>query len=209
MQINLEQARKILELTLAEYSEIRAEYWARVYDAVYAFMSSDDAITKHKNEVRRAVSDAFVSAAETAYQDGGGTLPMDGETLAWLEARQTAELGYVDALFQNLKMERSEEGADPITSAFQHADAYAKTLDSIYSNIKCMGAGTLMLTLVGQDGTPPKFPCRECKMYKGKRHRAKWWVAKNLIPGKGSAYSCGGWECQHVLVMDDGRLFTM
>jgi hypothetical protein len=209
VEINLAQARAVLELTLAEYSEIRANYWARVYDAVYAYMASSDTITTHKNAMKKAVTEEYFSAAETAYQDGGGVLPMDTDTQEWFASRQAAELGYVDALFQNLKMERAEEGADAIHSAFQHADAYAKTLDSVYANVKCMAAGNLMLTLVGEDGKPPKFPCPECKKYKGKTHRAKWWVAKNLVPGRGSSYSCGGWNCSHVLITRDGRLFTI
>jgi hypothetical protein len=206
MQINLEQARAVLELTLAAYSEIRAAYWARVYDAVYAYMASTDAITTHKNAMKKAVTEEYFSAAETAYQDGGGTLPMDADTQEWFASRQAAELGYVDALFQNLKMERAEEGADAIHSAFQHADAYAKTLDSIYANVKCMAAGNQMLTLVGEDGVQQ---CDECKRYKGKTHRAKWWVAKNLVPGVGSAYGCKGFRCLHTLITQDGRLFTI
>lgn len=209
MQIDLAQARKVLELTLSEYSEIRADYWARVYDAIYEYMSGTDAVTKPKSTMKRAVIEAFSAAADTAYQDGGASLPLDEDTLAWYNSRQNAELGYVDALFQNLKMERAEGDADAIRAAFQHADAYAKTLDTIYANVKCMAAGNEMLTLVGEDGKSKGFPCRECRMYKGKRHRAKWWVAKNLVPGKGSAYSCGSWECQHVLATDDGRLFTI
>jgi len=205
MQINLEQARAILELTLAEYSEIRADYWARIYDAVYEYMSGSESITVQRNVVRRAVSDAFVYAAETAYQDGGAELPMDDETLAWLSARQSAELGYVDALFQNLKMERAEEGADPLASAFRHADAYAKTLDTIYANVKCMAAENQMLTFAGEDG---QESCNDCKRYKNKRHRAKWWVAKNAVPPSRD-FECHGYRCQHVLVTDDGRLFTI
>ncbi len=209
MQINLEQARAVLELTMAQYSAVRSDYWAEIYDAVYEYLSGSGPITTYKNKAKKAVVDAYLKAAETAWIDGGGSLPWDSETQAWFVARQSAELGYVDSLFANLKMERSDGDIDAITAAFRHADAYTKTLDSMYSNVKCMAAGSMMLTLVGADGTPPKFPCPECKRYKGQRHRARWWVARNLVPGKGSAYSCGGWECKHVLVTDDLRLFTM
>jgi hypothetical protein len=206
MQINLEQAHRILELTLAEYSAIRGDYWARVYDAVYAYLTSKDTIARHKNEIGKAMAEAFNNTGDLAYVDGGAELPMDEDTQSWLASRQSAEFGYVDSLFQNLKMLRAEEDTDPIHEAFIHADGYAKTLDNIYANVKVMAAGNKMLTLVGQDG---KVSCPECKKYKNKRHRAKWWVAHNLVPGIGSSYSCGGWQCFHVLQDDNGMLFTI
>jgi hypothetical protein len=209
VEINLAQARAILELTLDEYSQIRADYWQRVYDAVHDYMSGNDAITTHKAAMKRAVIEAFGSTADTAYQDGGGTLPMDEDTLAWYVSRQNAELGYVDALFQTLKMERTEAqkdgDIDALSVGVQHADAYAKTLDSIYANVKCMAAGNEMLTFVGEDGDES---CSDCRKYKNKTHRAKWWVAKDAVPPSRN-FECHGYRCQHVLTTKDGRLFTI
>lgn len=207
---DLEQSKKILELTLGDYSNIRGDYWARVYDATYDYLTSNDRITVYKNRIKKAMTEAFNNAADVAYQDGGGTLPMDEDTQAWVATRQAAEFAYIDILHQNLKALREDEDFNPETDAvheaFLHADGYAKTLDSIYSNVKVMAAKAKMLTLVGEDGVNS---CAECQKYKGKRHRASWWIARNLVPGKGSAYTCGGWRCMHVLVDDQGMLFTL
>jgi hypothetical protein len=205
MLINLEQARHILEFTLDAYSQIRADYWTDVHDTIRDYMSGEESITKYKAAMKSAVIEAFSLAADTAYVDGGGTLPLDGETLEWYVARQNAELSYVDALFQNLKMERAEGNVEPAAAAFQHADGYARTLDSIYANVKCMAAGNMMLTFVGEDGAES---CIDCRRYKNKRHRARWWAAKDAVPPS-RKFECHGYRCEHVLVTDDGRLFTI
>lgn len=60
------------------------------------------------------------------------------------------------------------------------------------------------LTFVGGDGAES---CAECQSMKGRRQPAQWWIVNNLIPGiPGTpAYSCGGWQCHHILVNDAGE----
>jgi len=205
MNINLAQARAVLELTLAAYSEIRGEYWARVYDAVYNYLMSDSPITVYKNEVKRAMAAAFNQTGDVAYEDGGGRLPKDDDTQAWLAAEQASEFGYIDVMFQNLKMLRGENDTEPIHEAFARADGYAKTLDRVYANVKAMAAKTKMLTFVGSDG---QESCADCRRYKNKRYSARWWVAHDAVPPSRS-FECKGYRCQHVLVDDNGMLFSI
>lgn len=211
--IDLAQARKVIELTLAEYSRIRAEYWAQLYDQMLGFLLSNDSPNAYKNKMKRAMVETFPRVADVAWVDGGSELPLDAETNQWLTDRMNAELGFIDTTFANLRLLRKaeEENAQAIAApeAAKHADAYAKTLDGIYNQIKAMAAGSMMLTLVGQDGQPP-FPCPECRKLKNKRHKASWWIGHGLVPYAGNPnYTCGNWRCNHVLVDDRGRLFTL
>lgn len=205
MTFDLAKAREVLELSLANYSEIRARYWAEVYDTVYEYMSTEMRVDRFKSRMKSAVSFAFLHAAETAYLDGGGTLPLDDETNALFVSLQNQEYANVDALAERLRLLKKEGDGDTIHEAYQRAEGYAKTLDSVYAQIKVMAAGSKMLTFVGDDG---EHTCTDCAKYKNKRHRASWWVSHNAVPPSRD-FECGGWRCAHVLVDDEGNLFTI
>lgn len=209
-EINLTEARRVLELTLAAYSDIRGRYWAAVYDAIYEYLTGTKPVTGYRNTHKKEMLKAFTDAADTGWADGfpidKEVPPMEAEQASLLTAEQNAELGYIELMWQRMAALKKEGDFDAIHEAYATADGYAKKLDSIYSKFKLLAAGTKMLTLVGRDG---EKSCAECQKYKGKTHRASWWVSHNLVPGIGSAYSCGGWQCFHVLVDDNGNLFTI
>ena len=206
----LAQAKKVLELTLAEYSKVRAEYWAQTYDVVYEYLTSSSAVTSYKSRMKRAMVEALTKAGDIAWEDGGNKLPLDEDASAWLTSRLNAELGFIDNTFESLRLLRKEETEDTIKEAaihqaFQRADGYANTLDGIYSTIKAMSAKNMMLNFVGEDGDES---CVDCHRYKNKRHKASWWVAHDAIPPNRN-FECHGYRCQHVLVTDSGELFTI
>lgn len=184
------------------YAGIRADYWLEIYDAVYGYLSGDS-IVSSRNRAIRAIGHQFVEAAEVGYVSGGGELPMDDESQAWLAARQAAEIGFIEELFARLKAERKD--LDPEAEALARADGYASTLDQVYSEAAAHGGRNKMLTFVGNDG---KESCPTCKRMKGQRHRASWWIKHDLIPGS-SKYECGGWRCEHILVDDQGNQVTL
>lgn len=207
-----ERARQIVELAVGDYAPIRAEYFDRMYSAVLAYLSQGGAVTKYRNEAKRAASDAFNRAGDLGFTDGGGALP-DNDLNDWLGARQDKEFGNIDTLFQQLKELRSDEDFNQSESfdiARQRAEGYAVTLDGIYNEAKTRGAKNKMLTFGGQDGHSPGFPCRTCKKLKGQRHRASWWIRRGLIPYPGNDnFECGAWQCRHFLFDDEGRPFTI
>lgn len=207
--LTLAEARKILELSLSEYSRIRADYWASVYDAIEGYMSGSGSIAVPKNQMKQAMINAFGPTADTAWQDGGAELPLDEDALAIYNATQNSELGNIDALFERLKIARSETDNKKdlaVMEATARADGYAGTLDYLYSQIKLLATGNKMLTFTGISG---KESCPECKRYYGQRHRAKWWVAHDAIPGSHSGFSCGGWRCLHILTDDSGQIYSL
>jgi len=209
--IELEQAKRILQLTLAEYSAIRSVYYSEIYAAITGYLQSDDGIRSYKSRFKTAMRQAFSQAAETGWLDGGGELPLSDKANNYALSMVSAELGHIDILFENLKDLRKEE-QDTISdyasaAATQHAEGYCQTLDGLYSEIKVMAAGKSMLTLVGVDG---RISCTTCRSLKGQRHQAAWWVRRGLVPRPGNAnYECGCYRCQHVLVNDGGFLFTL
>lgn len=208
-EINLEQARRVLELTLGVYSDIRGRYWAAIYDAIYEYLTGEKAVTAYRNSHKREMLVAFTDAAETGWSDG---FPLDQDVPEWsaeettlLTAEQNAELGYIELTWARLAELRKAGEFDEIHEAYKHADSYARTLDRIYNEFKVRAAGSTMLTFVGDDG---KESCSDCRRYKNKRHKASWWISHNAVPPNRD-FECGGWRCQHCLVSDNGSLFTI
>lgn len=205
-------AAKIVELAVGEYAPIRSEYRDRIYAAILDYLTSKKTVAAKSSEMKRAISDAFNSAADLGYVDGGGELP-DQDLNDWVGGRQDKEFGNVTALFQQLKELRSDpEFTHPeaFDIANRRADGYALGLDGIYNEAKTRGAKNKMLTFGGQDGHAPDFPCKTCKKVKGQRHRASWWIKRGLIPYPGNEnFECGAWQCKHFLFDDQGRLFTI
>jgi len=188
---------------LNSYEGVRNDYWASVYDAVEGYLRSDRPITSYRSGMYNAMNSAFQTAFEYGYTEAGGEVPIDAEAQEWLDGAIAGERGNIANLFQTLKDGRGE--LDAVAEGFARADGYSSTLDQIYSTGKTYGAKNMMLTFVGDDG---KESCTDCKRLKGQRHRASWWISKDLIPGS-SNYECGGWNCEHYLEDDKGNRFTI
>lgn len=205
---NLIQAKTLLQFSLAEYSAVRKAYSDKVYDAVYSYLTDRKKMDQDfRDAMRAAVEVAFVAAAVSAWADGTGDRTLTVDALAFLAAYKAAEMGFAESLLVSLRLTKIQEadGSVPEVFAQQRADGYAKTLDLVYNNIKVLSAGNKMLTFVGEDGDET---CIDCYKYKGKRHRASWWVARDAIPPNRN-FECKGYRCMHVLVDDQGRLFTI
>ena len=193
---NLSVKAKAIFRAGADYTGVRNTYWAEIYDAVYEYLTGNQAVTSFKNRMKKAMADAFVNAAEIGYQDAGGELPLDDDTLSWLGGAQDEELGYIDDLFSRLKAEW--DGIDPIAEAFARADGYSATLDSIFNQAKLYGSKNIVLEFGGDDGVEN---CATCAKLKGQRHKISWWLDNELVPGipGNSNYICNGYNCQHYL----------
>lgn len=204
--VDIDAARRVLELTLGEYSTIRGNYWAVIYDAVEQYLTGSNSITSYKNTMKRAAVEAITDAANLGYMDGNtDETPMEPSEEQMLTLAINTELAHIDELFARLSELRKAGEFDAINEAYARADGYAKTLDRVYNEFKTRAAGKIMLTFVGTDG---KDSCSDCKKYKNKRHKASWWVSHNAVPPNRD-FECGGWRCQHVLVNDKGELFTI
>jgi hypothetical protein len=198
--------------SVGDYSTVRADYVDRVTAAITAYLSSGK-IGTSKTDFKRAIATAFVDAFETGWVEGQGiysnstTYDPDPDDMTWLASRTDAEFGFVDQLFVSMKemLKEAKASGDPIdVSGFasERASGYAKTLDSVYAQGKLRGKKNIMLTLDGEDG---KESCSTCQKYKGQRHRAKWWLSRDLIPGPGNTnYDCNGYNCEHKLFDDYG-----
>lgn len=194
-----------VKATLGNYATIRRMYYESVFVSVYDYLDGDQPITKYKNSINLAMVNAFLPAAEIGWEDGGGTLPMDAETLAWLSEMQSAEIGYIDALFVTLRDMRGGEDVMKVEVAQARANGYAQTLDMIYNHAKMRAAKNKMFTFVGDDG---KESCSDCRRYKNKRRRAKWWIQNDAVPPNRN-FECRGYNCHHVLVDDNGIVWTL
>lgn len=187
------------------FDGIRNTYWAIIYDAVYDYLTGTQSVTTFKNAMKKGMVDAFVQAAELGYEDAGGELPMDSETLAWLGDAQSSELANIDDLFSRLKQEW--DGLDPINEAFARADGYAATVDAIYTQFKMWGNKNQMLEWVlGATETH----CDTCAELSGGKHKASWYISHDYIPRKpGASMDCNGYNCDCSLVDKDGNEVTI
>lgn len=200
-------ARAVYQLSLAEYSVIRQAYAADVEQILFDYLSSNKKVTGFKNRMKRAILDSFYPAFEMGLADGGAEPPAQGDDLDWINARVAEEFGHLDSLFVNARELRGE-GVDEWQGwPAERAEGYARSLDAVYKEGKMRGAKNKMLTFGGSDG---KESCRTCQKLKDKRHRASWWVKRGLVPGQpgNGNYECGGWQCEHYLYDDDGKLFV-
>lgn len=188
----------------AGYEGIRIVMHGAVFGSVFGYLSGGS-IADARNRMSNAVAKAYVETADFAYVEGGGELPLDDETAAWAREQLTAQFGFIDDLFDRLKEIRKKGDFDAGEIANARADGYASGLDQFYSETKTRGAKNKMLTFVGSDG---KESCKDCQRMKGQRHRASWWIKNDLVPGS-SKYECGGWNCEHYLIDDQGNQFTI
>ena len=69
-EINLAEARRVLELTLGQYSEVRGQYWASVYDAIEQYLTGTNSVTAYRNTHKKEMLNAFSRAAEMGWADG-------------------------------------------------------------------------------------------------------------------------------------------
>lgn len=204
--------KTLTELSLGDYANIRDAYRLNVWAAITEYFYTEGArITKFRNDMRKAMASSFGEAFAQGIADGGGDYINDPDPadVEWLAAKQAAEMGYIDALFVQLKDLKAEAKDDPTATdgeAEKRAENYAKTLDGIYNEGKVRGAKNVMLTFGGPDGHES---CATCQKLKGKRHAAKWWIKKGLTIYRGNQnYECGCFNCQHYLFDDKGNIWT-
>ncbi len=191
---------------------IRAEYHDEITAALLDYFEGRS-ITASRNDFKKAISNAFNDAFDLGWVLGGGELPTDSDANDWLNARKESEFGFAAALFEQAKELKKEPDFDRLPWVSERADGYSRTLDAVFNMGKMMSAKNKMLTFDGEDGDANHI-CQSingtCVKLKGKRHRASWWLAHDLIPYPGNSnFDCGGWRCQHYLRDDEGNRFTL
>lgn len=190
-----------------DYSAIRDDLWTSIYDAIEGYLSSSSPITSYKNQMVTAVSKAYLDTVDTAYQDGGGSLPIDEDTASWARGELQAQLGYVDSLFETLKQLRKEDDLDAQIEASDTTDKWTSALDGFYNSVKLAAANNKMLTW--NLGSAEKH-CKTCLKLDGQRHKASWFFSRGYTPRRpGSNTDCGGYHCDCSLTDDDGEEFSI
>src|SRR3990167_8612567 len=190
-----------------DYTSIRAEMSGEIHDAIYDYLTGSGYITIYKALMATAISKAYVETADVAYEEGGGTLPLDDETAAWARAELDAQLSFVDQLFENLRELRKGD-VNATAEALGRANGYASSLDGFYNEAVLRGSKNKMLTFTQISDT--KESCPDCVRLRGHRHRASWWVEHDFVPPKGGGLACApGGNCGDGLVDDDGNVVTL
>jgi hypothetical protein len=190
-----------------DLAAINAQYHDAVTESLITYLEGGS-LAASKNSFKRAMIEAFGGAWDAGW-DGN---PPTGDALEWLNARTQQELAFIDGLYVQAKELRKDPEADTFAWATARADGYTGTVDNIYNHARIRALGNKMLTFDGEDGSPDNI-CQStngtCVRLKGKRHRASWWIAHDLVPYRGNPnYDCGAWECRHYLKDDKGERYT-
>lgn len=183
------------------YPTTRREYVSSVGLAVSGYLELGS--IRHRNAMKRVVSNKFPDAFYRGYSEVGGEDTED-EDEDWLADKTSAELEYVDTLFVSLKeLRASGREYDVDEVADEHAEGYAATLDAVYAEGKLRGDRNKMYEFDGDDG---EESCRDCTRLKGKRMKARKIIAEGLIPSPGNDnFECKGYKCQHGWKDDKGN----
>lgn len=188
-----------------DIGDANAEYHDAITEALTSYF--EDGRIAHKNQFKRAMVEAFGTAFDSGWVDGGQELPADEDALSWLNERVNQELGFIDMLFQEAKELRKEEDFDYFEWVTQHADNYTRTLAEIYNQAKLRALPDQMVTFDGDDG---EESCETCQKLKGVRHKISWFVKRNYVPPFGVGLECGrGGRCQHRLYDDEENEVTI
>ena len=196
----------IREKSLTAYKRVRRQYSAAIEDAILDYFIGSDAVTAYRNAMSRAMSDAFLSAFELAYIDGGAELPLDDDALEWLASRQEQELGYIRELFVSLKELKAQYRAGDVKTAdikaemVRRRDGYLATLDGVYNaGLMYAQKNVVVEWELGdtEEHCETKSGTIGClNLANGPAHRISWYLSRDLIPRKnGAAMTCGGWRC--------------
>ncbi len=187
-----------------DWSSIIGTYHDAITEALIEYFESDSTVTALQNVFKRAVLTAFNDVFDLGWTDGGSELPLDEDAVTWIENRINTEFGFVIELFQQAKQLRGEKDFDYFSWASEKADGYSQTLNIIYNNAVVMSGKNIMLTFDGDDGAES---CTDCQKYKDKRHKASWWISHNAVPPNRD-FICHGYNCQHILVDDNGEVWA-
>lgn len=195
-----------------DYASIRDRYHVGIVATITDYLSGATSMANAKYFLKPLAGTSFNDAFEAGWvETAGDTYEPDPEDVDWLATRLDQELAYIDSLFVTMKAMKSDT-EEPLTLgdidqfAEDRANGYCASLDGVNAQGKLRGKKSVMLTLDGPDG---KESCATCQRYKGKSHRAKWWVSHDLVPGPGNeTYECNGYNCQHQLFDADGNVWA-
>ncbi len=177
------------------YPGIRAEMSGEIHDAVYDYLTGSGNVTAYRAAMVLAISQAYVEAADIAYQDGGGELPLDDGTAAWARGQLDAQLSFVDQLFENLRELRKEGDVNAAAEALARANGYASSLDGFANEAQMRGSKNATLEFGGPSG---KESCKDCMRLMGKQHRISYIIERGLVPHPGNEnFECKCYNCEH------------
>lgn len=186
-------------------AEITSRYNNEIVSALTTYLEGGS-ITSPSNQFNQAMTEAFNSAFDTGWIDGGGELPVDGEAIAWLQEKIQTELGHISDLFEQAKELRGKENYDFFSWVTARADGYRQTLNSIYAQAKMLAGRSVYEWVLGAT----EKHCSTCKrLANGVFRKAKWYIERGYIPKMpGASMECGGYNCDCALVNKNGDLWS-
>ena len=201
------------------YKPLAKRYNVELFGAFNGYLTMDDSLVKARNDAKKLIVEYFYSAFVRGYEEAGASeddLTGDNDDLAWLNDRTEAEIGYIGTAFAALKEAKKQEGItrdELIALAHERADGYTDSLDAVYNMGLLRGDKAQLLEWVLGD---TEVHCENksgsfgCLQLAGQKHKASWYVSRNLIPGMpGSGTTCGGYQCDCRLKNKQGEWVTL
>jgi hypothetical protein len=188
-----------------DIAEINAKYHDAISQSLVDYLEGGS-VTGPRNRFKKAMVEAFGSAFDTGYVDGGAELPAEADALEWYNARVEQELAYIDQLFAQAKELRKDKEADTFAWVNMRADGYTASVSSVYNAGKMYAQKNQLLLWRFGDADH----CATCEKLNGQKHKASWYLSRDYIPGKpGAAMDCGGYRCKCALLDRNGNTVTI
>jgi hypothetical protein len=189
-----------------DVAAINAAYHDTVTQALMDYFNGGSMVGA-RNAFKQAMVEAFGSAFDSGWMDGGGELPADTDALAWLNGRVDQEMGYIEQVFVQAKELKKDPAADSFAWATERADGYTQSVASVYNAGLLLAKKNQMLWWrLGKT----EQHCQSCLQLNGQSHRAFWYIAHDYIPRKpGAAMECKGYYCDCHLEDRSGNEVTI
>lgn len=190
----------------SEFKSINKEYHDAITRSLLSYFEGSG-VAEPRKEFKSAALLAMTDVFDLGWTDGGQELPIDEESMTWIEARINQEFGFIDMLFEQIKALRKEADFDYFTWITARADGYVNTLREVYNAGKLRAMDDIMVTFEGDDGAES---CEDCQRLKGKKHKLSWFIARDYVPPFGVGLECHvGKRCQHGLMDMKGKWVTV
>jgi hypothetical protein len=197
--MTLKDARRVLELQIGDYSNIRSRFYNGVEKASQEYLTTNQTKAAFIAMMVALMASSWGQTQSFIYRNEDYP---DANLDAWLNKEQEAERGYINDLAERLTAFKEGVGDKPTTThktVQEVAIGYQQGLDRIFNNMKVATAKDIALTF---GGIPGVKQCEDCKSLTGVMQPARTWYESQQVPPLHL-------KCRHFLYDQYGVLYTM
>lgn len=193
----IEQAELLAGRELKSIDAVVRQFCARWTRRIESVFSDENTTADALDRDLRELLEYHVSAAYFEGLQAGGVPPtdFDAEDTQAADALVFAQWEHLDGFVEATLQAKDDEMLR--ASVLTRAELWCNAVRDAGNAGQNEAAQNEMVVFTGDDGVES---CATCQRLKGQKHRRKWWVEHELVPGVGNPnFECGGWQCAHYL----------